>query len=94
MLLLSPNMNKQEQQAVWHKQLKILCNAIIMSHDSKKSAKAKGVKIDDSGEEFLALFRNHFAEVSIRQNSEMDSILEYEDMLDYARWYVSGESII
>ena len=94
MLLLPPNMNKQEQHDQWHKELKILCNALIMSHDSQSRAKAKGVKIDDSGEEFMNMFRQHFAKVSIKQNSEMDSILEYEDMLDYAKWYVSGEAII
>jgi hypothetical protein len=65
-----------------------------MSHDSKKSAKEKGIKIDDSGEEFMNMFRQHFAKVSINQNSEMDSILEYDDMLDYAKWYVSGEFVI
>jgi hypothetical protein len=87
-------MNKQEQNDQWHKELKILCKALIMSHDSMSRAKENGVKVDDSGEEFMNMFRQHFAKVSIKQNSEMDSILEYEDMLDYAKWYVSGEAII
>lgn len=94
MLLLSPNMNKREQHNEWHNELKVLCKALIMSHDSHQTAKKKGIKISDSGEEFMNMFRQHFAKVSIKQNSEMDAILEYEDMLDYAKWYVSGEAII
>ena len=94
MLYLPHNMTKQEQHNEWHGELKVLCKALIVSHDSQSRAKAKGVKIDDSGEEFMVMFRQHFAKVSLKQGSDMDGVLGYDDMVDYAKWYVSGEPVI
>lgn len=94
MLLLPPNMTKQEQHNEWHNQLKALCHSLINYHNAKLAQFSKGELGENRSSELMNEFRNHFAKVSLKQGTDMDGILGYEDMLDYAKWYVSGASII
>lgn len=94
MLLLSLNMTKQEQHKEWHNQLKALCHQLIDYDNAKLAHFSKGELGENKASELMNNFRYHFAKVSVKQGTDMDTILGYEDMLDYAKWYVSGESII
>ena len=94
MLLLPPNMTKQEQHNEWHNQLKALCHSLINYHNAKLTHFSNGELGDKRASELMNEFRYHFAKVSVKQGNDMDAILGYEDMLDYAKWYVSGEAII
>lgn len=94
MLLLPHNMTKQEQHNEWHNQLKALCYSLINYDKAKLAHFAKGELGPNRHSELMNEFRHHFAKVSVKQGTDMDAILDYEDMLDYAKWYVSGESII
>jgi hypothetical protein len=94
MLFLPLNMTKQEQHNEWHNQLKALCHNLVNYHNAKLAQFSKGELGENRASELMNDFRNHFAKVSLKQGTDMDSILGYEDMLDYAKWYVSGESII
>jgi hypothetical protein len=94
MFYLPTIMNKQEQHHEWHVELYIICNTLISFDKQKKKRLANGVSTDDASPNIMGMFRQHFAKVAVKQNSEMDAILGYEDMVDYAKWYVSGETII
>lgn len=86
-------MTKQQQHDEWHSELKILCSLLIAS-DKKRKTKTAGK--DNSGAndfDVLQHIRNHFTKVSLNQNTEMDSVLGYDDMLDYAKWYMSGKDV-
>lgn len=94
MFYLPHNMTKQEQHNEWHSELRVLCNALVAYDKLSKKRLAKGVSVDDAGDSLVVMFRQHFAKVSLRQGSDMDAVLGYDDMVDYAKWYVSGEPVI
>ena len=94
MYLLTTSMTRQELWNEWHLELKILCNMLISYEDKRMTLGVNGVCKDNREPDIMGMFHKHFKKVSIKQGSDMDGILGYEDMLDYAKWYVSGESII
>lgn len=94
MYLLPTSMTRQELWNEWHLELKIICSMLIASDNKRKTLIANGESVDSKGPDIMAMFKQHFKKVSVKQRSEMDDILGYEDMLDYAKWYVSGEDIV
>ena len=87
-------MTRQELWNEWHLELKIICGMIVAYENRRKTLVAKGESVDDRGSDLMGMFRKHFNKVAVKQGSDMDGILGYEDMVDYAQWYISGEGII
>jgi hypothetical protein len=94
MVGLSLIMATQEQHNEWHLELRILCNMFIAAHNKKVASDANSEPSKREPIDFMSMFRQHFARVAVKQHSEMDGILGYEDMLDYAKWYVSDSDIL
>lgn len=77
----------------WHSELRIICGIAIASEKKRQMRIANGKTDEKDSFDVMSMFRNHFAKIGVHQNKEMDGILGYEDMIDYAKWYISGEDI-
>ena len=86
-------MTNKEQQNEWHSELRLLCDMFLVADLHRKWRVKAGEPADDGGINYMDAFRQHFAKVSLAQNSEMDSILGYEEMIKYAKWYTSDKGI-
>lgn len=88
-------MTKEEQHNEWHKQLRVLCRTLLASEEARLSAVKQGMKeLSEPSHTLVYAMKMHFEKVAKEQGTDMDGILGYEDMLDYAKWYVSGQPII
>jgi hypothetical protein len=87
-------MATQKKINEWHSELRIICGIAIASDKKRQIRIANGKADEADGFDVMRMFREHFAKVAVKQNSEMDGILGYEDMVDYAKWYISGDDIV
>lgn len=93
MHLLTTSMTRQELWNEWHLELKIICNMLIAYEDKRMALGVNAQCASNREPDIMNMFHKHFKKVSVKQGSEIDGPLGYEDTLDYAKWYVSGKDI-
>lgn len=80
---------------VYDKVLRHYCNNLV-KHSLKKIPEdsVKRYAYECEKINLLQSLAEHFDGVAKQQKHEVDSILGYDDMVDYAKWYLSNTPII
>lgn len=73
--------------------LRQLCTGILL-RETRRVANGKLDEDSPPDSFILKCFANHFEDVGQREGRTLDPILSYEEMVDYARWYLSDESVL
>lgn len=73
--------------------LRGLCDAILL-RETRRVTNGKLDEYSPPDSFILKCFARHFELVGQAEGRTLDPILSYEEMVDYARWYLSDESVL